>query len=416
MNSSNLPKINLASLRKLILGLILIALVFSGGYYLGRNNFKLKNEASRLSIVRETPEQFKNVDFSLFWKVWDELGQSYFDKSKLVTSKMVYGAISGMVASIGDPYTVFLPPEQNKVVEEDLQGSFSGVGIQIGYRGTQLAVIVPLPGSPAEKAGIKAGDFIIGLKDEQKNIDTTTTGMTLPDAVEAIRGKAGSEITLMLLREGTDNPFEKTVKREEINVPSVVLTFEGENKNIAYIKLLKFAAETESQWDKAVVEIVKSKADSIVLDLRNNPGGYLQAAVDLAGDFLKPQSLVVYEENASSQRNEYKTNRTPRLANYKMVILVNKGSASASEILAGALSEQNGTKIIGDVTFGKGTIQEPRKINGGAGLHITIAKWLTPKGNWVNSKGITPDIQIADKADTTEDEQYNRAVEILKGL
>jgi carboxyl-terminal processing protease len=363
-------------------------------------------------VDRSVPEN-KNVDFSLFWKVWDTLGASYYDKSKLNPSKMVEGAISGMVAAIGDPYTVYLPPEENKVVEEDLQGSFGGVGIQIGFKGKQLAVIAPLPDTPAEKAGIKAGDFILAIKDEKKKIDRTTGGMSLPEAVQIIRGPSGTEVTLTLLRDGQDKPIEVKLVRAEIKVPSVVLTFEGKNKDIAYLKLLKFGGETENEWNNAVSKIIASNAKGIVLDLRNNPGGYLQGAVDIASDFLKLGAVVVSQE-VNGKKDDFKTNRLPRLQKYPLVILVNEGSASASEILAGALRDQAEVKLVGKTTFGKGTIQEPKTINGGAGLHITIARWLTPKGEWVNEKGLKPDIEVDDKPDTTEDEQFNKALEVLK--
>jgi len=406
-------KVDTLSLRKLVLRVLVISLIFSLGYVLGSKGYKVSQPSFlEFKVDRSVPEN-KNVDFSLFWKVWDTLGVSYYDKSKLNPSKMVEGAISGMVAAIGDPYTVYLPPEENKVVEEDLQGSFGGVGIQIGFKGKQLAVIAPLPGTPAEKAGIKAGDFILAIKDEKKKIDKTTGGMSLPEAVQIIRGPAGSEVTLTLLRDGQNEPIEVKLVRADIKVPSVVLTFEGKNKDIAYLKLLKFGGETENEWNNAVSKIISNNTKGIILDLRNNPGGYLQGAVDIASDFLKLGTVVVSQE-VNGKKDDFKTSRLPRLPRYPLVILVNEGSASASEILAGALRDQAEVKLVGKTTFGKGTIQEPKTINGGAGLHITIARWLTPKGEWVNEKGLKPDIEVDDKPDTTEDEQFNKALEVLK--
>jgi carboxyl-terminal processing protease len=406
-------KVDTLSLRKLVLRVLAISLIFSLGYVLGSKGYKVSQPSFlEFKVDRSVPEN-KNVDFSLFWKVWDTLGVSYYDKSKLNPSKMVEGAISGMVAAIGDPYTVYLPPEENKVVEEDLQGSFGGVGIQIGFKGKQLAVIAPLPGTPAEKAGIKAGDFILAIKDEKKKIDKTTGGMSLPEAVQIIRGPAGSEVTLTLLRDGQNEPIEVKLVRADIKVPSVILTFEGRNKDIAYLKLLKFGGETENEWNNAVSKIISNNTKGIILDLRNNPGGYLQGAVDIASDFLKLGTVVVSQE-VNGKKDDFKTSRLPRLPRYPLVILVNEGSASASEILAGALRDQAEVKLVGKTTFGKGTIQEPKTINGGAGLHITIARWLTPKGEWVNEKGLKPDIEVDDKPDTTEDEQFNKALEVLK--
>ncbi|OGM08679.1 hypothetical protein A2W13_03295 [Candidatus Woesebacteria bacterium RBG_16_36_11] len=408
-----MPKVNIIRLRKILLSLVFIVVIFSGGYFLGNRNYRVSlTKLSDIKIERNVPLD-KNVDFGLFWKVWDTMVSSYYDKTKINPKEMVYGAIRGMVSAIGDPYTVFLPPEENKVVQEDLQGSFQGVGIQIGFRGTQLAVIAPLPKSPAEEAGVKPGDYIIGIKDENKKIDISTSGMSLPDAVETIRGTAGTKVTLTLLRDGTEKPIVVDIIRKDINVPSVVLTFEGQNKDIADIRLLKFAGETNGEWETTVRDILKNKPKGIILDLRNNPGGYLQGAVDIAGEFLPNNTLVVYEAKSDGTKTEFRTDKFPRLANIPLVILVNKGSASASEILAGALRDQAKIKLVGDITFGKGTIQEPRQLDQGAGLHITVAKWLTPKETWVNGQGLEPDVKIEDNPDTQEDEQFAKALEVL---
>lgn len=409
-----LPNLKIAKLRKIVLTVLAVCLIFSVGFIAGNNQlFAKKLSISDVKIDRSIPGTRNNVDFSLFWRVWDSLEESYFDKSRLDPGKMVYGAIKGMVEAVGDPYTAFLEPSENKVVEEDLSGSFQGVGIQIGFKGTQLAVVAPMPGTPADEAGLKAGDFIIGIKDEKKGIDRGTVGISLPDAVEAIRGPAGSKVTLLIVRDGSDEPITFDLVRRDIIVPSVVLEFVGDNKNIAHLKLMKFGGETEKEWNEKVQEILKSKADRIILDVRNNPGGYLQGAVDLAGDFLPNGSVVVIEEGSGKRTNEYKTNSIPRLKQYPLVVLVNGGSASASEILSGALRDKAQIKIVGTKTFGKGTIQEPRKLDGGAGIHITIAKWLTPNKTWVNEKGLEPDVIIDDEVATSDDEQLIKAIETV---
>lgn len=410
-----LPNINLTKLRKLLLGFILIFGIFLGGYFLGFEGYKVSVEkGQRVTIVRENPPDKEDLNFSLFWKVWDTLSTSYFDKSKLQAKEMVYGAISGMVAALQDPYTVFLPPSENKMIKEDLQGNFDGAGIQIGFKGKQLTVIAPLPQSPAEKAGVKAGDYIIGIRDEKKGLDIGTIGLSLVEAVEAIRGKKGTTVTLTLLRDQIEEPIIVDIVRDSINVPSVTLDFqEKDGFKIANLKLLKFGGETKAEWDKAISEILKTNPSGIILDLRNNPGGYLQGSVDTAGDFLKNGTLVTYEEYSDGKKEEYKTTKIPRLINYPLVILVNKGSASASEILAGALRDQIKTKIIGETTFGKGTIQEPKELEGGSGIHITVAKWLTPNGFWINEKGLDPDVKIEDNLETKEDEQLQKALEEL---
>jgi len=405
---------NFLRVRKIILLSVVIGLIFTSGYYLGANGFKLETGAfPKINLSREIPKNRQDVDFALFWKVWDTIDSSYYDKSKIDVSKMVYGAISGMTASLGDPYTAFLAPEENKVVEEDLSGSFQGIGIQIGFKGKNLAVIAPLPDSPAERAGVKAGDLIIGIIDIEKKIEMGTSGINLNEAVKVIRGKSGTKVTLVLLRGESTESLKKEITREAIDVPSVTVSF-LEEESVAHIRLMKFGADTNNEWQKAVNEIInhKPQVENIVLDMRNNPGGYLHGAVDIAGEFVKKDSVIVIEDK-SGVRNEFKTSRIGKFGDIKVVILVNVGSASAAEILAGALSEIKGYKLVGDKTFGKGTIQEPLQLEQGSSLHITIAKWLTPKGKWINEKGIEPDVAVINKDDTEEDEQLTEALKLL---
>lgn len=407
-------RLNFSVVRKVILYTLIVGSIFLAGYYFGVNGYNLDSgRFPKVNITRSTPKNRSDVDFNLFWKVWDTIDSSYYDKTKIDVSKMVYGAISGMVSGLGDPYTAFLPPEENKVVEEDLSGSFQGIGIQIGFKGKNLAVIAPLPKSPAERAGIKSGDLIVGIIDTDKKIEVSTQGMNLNDAVKIIRGKAGSKVTLVLLRGDSSESFKKEIVRESIDVPSVSVAYI--NDNIAHIKLSKFGADTNTEWQKIVSEVTNHKPQitSIVLDLRNNPGGYMQSAVDIAGEFMKKGSLVVVEDKGLNGKIEYRTDREGKLLKIKTVVLVNGGSASASEILSGALSENLGFKLIGDKTFGKGTIQEPLQLEKGSSLHITIAKWLTPKENWVHGKGIEPDVKVEDKDDTVEDEQLSTAISEL---
>src|SRR3989344_1296259 len=407
-----LPKVGLKQIRKFLAIFLAVGLVFAAGYFAGTSNIALKLQGKpKVTITRTLPAGHEDLDFSLFWAVWDRLSQSYFDKTKLDPAKMVYGAISGMVAAVGDPYTVFLPPEENKLTQEDLEGNFDGVGIQIGFKGTQLAVIAPLPGTPAETAGVKAGDFIIEIRDEKREIDMGTVGITLPEAVKAIRGPAGTSVMLILLREGVDEPIEVEIRRASIDVPSVIVTYVGDNQDIAQIKLLKFGGSTNGEWDKVVRDIVKNpKVKGIIVDVRNNPGGFLQSSVDIAGEFVETGKTVVIQEMTSGSREEFTATGLARLKSYPTVVLVNQGSASASEILAGALRDIRGLKLVGETTFGKGTIQEPQDLDGGAGIHITVAKWLTPKGTWVNDNGLEPDVKIEDNPDTAEDEQLQEAI------
>ena len=403
-------------LRRLLLTVFLLSLIFATGYVIGLKGFYARlSQFPKVTISRELPPDKKNLDFSLFWRVWDTLDKKYYDKSKLIPAQMVYGAIRGMVASVGDPYTVFLEPKENKIVQEDLSGSFSGVGIQIGFKGTQLAVIAPIPSSPAESAGVKAGDYIVGIKDNTKGIDRGTVGITLPEAVEEIRGKAGTKVTLTLVRDGVDEPFEADITRSTLDVPSVITSWVGENGTIARVQITTFSSDTPFEWEDTVAQVLKNpNLSGIIIDLRNNPGGYLEAAVDLASDFIETGKVVVSEDDGNGQKQDYKVEKLGRLKNEKVVVLVNEGSASASEIVAGALRDNKGTQLVGSETFGKGTIQEPEDIDNGAGLHITIAKWLTPSGYWVNGEGLKPDVEITDNTDTSEDEQLQAAIKLLE--
>ena len=355
------------------------------------------------------------VDLSLFWQVWDKLGESYLIKENLKPQEMVWGAIKGMTASLGDPYTVFLPPEDNQSTKEELNGAFEGVGIELGFKDKTLAVVAPLAGMPAEAAGIKAGDYILHIKDELKGVDVDTIDMSLPEAVKFIRGKKGTEVALTVLHEGETETKVIKVKRDTIVIKSVALEWQGENKDVAWLKLSRFGDRTQSEWDEAVSEILKHKQlKGIILDLRNNPGGYLKGSVALASEFLKTGQIVVKQESAKGETETYSVTKAGKLLTQPLVVLVNKGSASSSEILAGALRDNQRAKIIGEKTFGKGTIQEALDVAEGAGLHVTTAKWLLPSGQWVNeTKGITPEIEVQDNKETAKDEVMEKAMENL---
>ena len=407
-------KISFSKARKIILSVILSVGIFAAGYYFGVNGYKaVLDKTLTVTISRRVPDD-KNVDMGLFWQVWDLISEKYYDKTKLVPSQMIYGAIEGMVSSVGDPYTTFLIPSQNKVVNEDLNGSFGGVGIEIGYKDGYLAVIAPLPGTPADKAGVKAGDFIIKITDAKKDIDLDSSTMSTTEAVTYIRGVAGTKVTLTLMREGINDPIVVDLVRETIDVPSTSLAWVGENLDIAKIEVTKFGSETKGEWDEYVSEILsKKEAKGLIIDLRNNPGGYMQAAIDLASDFVLNGTTIVIQEKGNGDKEEYKSTTLPRLDDYQVVILINQGSASASEILAGALRDQANIKLVGETSFGKGTIQEPVDMTGGSGVHVTTAKWLTPKGTWVHGSGLVPDLEITDTDDTEKDEQLDAAIKLF---
>ncbi|MFZ5366252.1 MAG: S41 family peptidase [Patescibacteria group bacterium] len=406
----------LVQVRKTILILALTFFAFGTGFWFGERQLKLSftNYQPKVTLERKIPEGKEDVSFSLFWDVWDRLEQSYLDKSKIDYQKMVYGAISGMVASLGDPYTVFLPPQEQKQSKEDLSGAFEGVGIQLGYKDSKIAVISPLSGTPAEKAGVKAGDLILKIKDEAKNIDKETAGMTLPEAVTLIRGPKGTEVSLTMFREGKDK-FEVKLKRETIVVRSVEVTFRD---NIAHLKLLRFGERTYQEWEEAVGKIeerrAKGEVKGVILDLRNNPGGFLQGSVFIASEFLGNGVVVKQEKSRDGGVETFSVNRKGRLLTLPLVVLINQGSASASEIVAGTLKERSRAKIVGEKSFGKGTVQEAEELTGGAGLHITVARWLLPSGKSIDKEGITPDFEVKmDEKDQTKDPQLEKAIEIL---
>ncbi len=399
-------KLNLKQTRLTIFIITLAILTGGIGYWLGGQGITINiGGLKKITIDRSLPAD-KDINFSLFWTAWDKLSAAYLDKTALKPQEMIYGAIRGMVASAGDPYTVFLSPEENKEAKEDLNGAFEGVGIQLGYRDGYLAVIAPLSGMPAEKTGVRAGDLILKVNDQE------TTGMTLPEAVRLIRGPRGTAVKLTLLHQGEEEPYEVSIVRATIIIPSVELDFPKEN--IAHLKLTRFGDRTTDEWDKAVSEIVSHQptVKGVILDLRNNPGGYLSGSVFIASEFLS-SGVVVQQEDANGFREGYSVDRVGKITQQQLVVLVNQGSASASEIVAGALQERGRAIIVGEETFGKGTIQEAENLPGGAGLHITTARWLLPSGKSIDKNGVIPDNQIVDDLETEKDEQLQEAIKTL---
>jgi len=353
----------------------------------------------------------EEIDFSLFWEVYHKLQEKFVDKGKFDIQKMIYGAISGMVKSLGDPYTVFFPPEETKRFVEDVKGVFEGVGMEIGIKKGQLQVIAPLEGTPAQRAELRAGDKILKIN------DTETSDLTVDEAVNLIRGPKGTEVTLTIFREEWLKTKEIKLVRDVIEVPS--LKWEMKDENIAYIQLYQFSENASADFRKAAIEILESPAQKIILDLRNNPGGYLEVAQDITGWFLEKGKTVVIEDFGQGNKQEYKAQGPGTFSDYKIVILINQGSASASEILAGALRDNRGILLIGEKSFGKGSVQELEKLKEGSSLKITVAKWLTPKGQLITEVGLEPDIKVemTDKDyEEDKDPQLDKAIEIIKGL
>jgi carboxyl-terminal processing protease len=384
------------SIRKKIIFGLLVAILIGGSFYGG---FRYGKYQCKIC----PPEE---IDFSLFWEAYHKLQEKFVDKSKIDPKQIIYGAISGMVKSLGDPYTTFLTPEETKRFIEDVKGTFEGIGIEIGIKKGQLQVIAPLEGTPAYKAGLKAGDKILKIN------DTPTVDLTLEQAVSMIRGPKGTKVRLTIYREGWEKEKEIEIVRDVIEVPS--LRWE-EKDGIIYIKIYQFTEKASFDFAKAAIEILKLPSRRIVLDLRDNPGGYLEVAQDIAGWFLEKGKTVVIEEFANGERKEYKSEGPSYFSDYKIVVLINGGTASGAEILAGALRDNLGILLIGEKSFGKGSVQELERLREGS-LKITIAKWLTPKGKLISDVGLEPDEVVKIPEGEERDLQLERAIEILKSL
>ena len=389
--------------------LVAVALSFGTGFSVGKQQAEIIPIEGVSNIDVGKPE---GADFSLFWEAWRTIQEQYVLRGELNFQNMIYGAISGMVSSLEDPYTVFLNPQDSKRFSEDVAGVFEGVGMEIGIREKQLRVISPLEGTPAQKAGLRPGDRILKIN------DTSTENMTVEKAVSLIRGPKGTKVTFSILRKDWNESKEFTIARAVIQVPS--LKWEIKDGNVAYVKLYQFSEKAGRDFAKAAGEILASSAKKIVLDLRNNPGGYLEVSQDIAGWFLEKGSAVVIEDFGQKEKQQvYQARGNPVFVSYPMVILINEGSASASEILAGALRDDRGITLIGEKSFGKGSVQELTELRDQSALKVTIAKWLTPKGESISDKGLEPDIVVKmdeKDVDAKRDPQLEKALEVVAGL
>lgn len=347
-----------------------------------------------------------SVDFSQFWEVWDKIKKNYV-KQPVSDVDLFYGALQGLASAVGDPYTVYLPPQPATDFFKSLSGEFSGVGAEIGVKNNELVVVSPLPDSPAEKAGLRPGDKILFI-DASSTID-----MDANSAVEKIRGKAGTTVVLTIMHSGSTKSEKITIVRAKLNIPAVM--YSVKNKNVAYIRVMQFNDATKSQLNKAIEQIQKNNIQKVILDLRNNPGGYLDMAVEMASEWIT-DGKIVSEKNSNGAVSVHYTSGNHRLSNRQTVVLVNGGSASASEIVAGALQDQKAATVIGEKTFGKGSVQSLETLGDGSAIKITVAEWLTPKDKNINEQGITPDIIVKEdwaKEKVGQDIMIEKALEIL---
>lgn len=394
-----------------LIALVAIAAVFAAGLYIGRTQL-LRTEDT--FIVSEGVGGPADVDLGLYWEVWGELDERFVGVSEEdipTYEERLWGSIEGLTESFGDPYTVFLPPTQATLFEEDIRGNFGGVGMEIGVEDTVLTVIAPLKGTPADSAGIRAGDIIAAVDGE------STVGMSIDEAVLNIRGEVGTEVVLTLLREGREEVFDITVVRDTIRIPTLETTLRPDG--VFVISLFNFNATSPQDFRGALREFFLSGSEELVLDLRGNPGGFLQAAVDISSWFLPLGSVVVSEEGEEDvivhRSRGYDIFNEDVL---EMVVLVDGGSASASEIVAGALQDHNIATVVGAQTFGKGSVQELVDTGSDSSLRITIAHWKTPNGTSISEGGLTPDVVVEytqSDFDAGVDPQMERAVELLLG-
>ncbi|MBU2109491.1 S41 family peptidase [Patescibacteria group bacterium] len=396
-------------LKKIIYVVVAIALlagVFAGGAFFGYFQRPAVEKVAGL-FNKETPMP-ANVDFSPFWVAWNEINSKYVSKDNLDDQKRIWGAVQGMVESLGDPYTVFFPPQESKMFQENISGDFEGVGMEIAVRKGVLMVVSPLKGTPAEKAGIKAGDKILKID------DTTTADITADQAAQLIRGPRGTQVKLTILRDDQDKSMEIIITRDVIKIP--VLDTETKSGGIFVIKLYNFSGNSASAFRNALREFINSGKNKLILDLRNNPGGYLELAVENSSWFLPTGKVVVREQFANGDEELYRSKGYDIFENLPMVILINEGSASASEIMAGALQEHGIAKLVGEKTFGKGSVQELVQITPDTSLKITIAKWLTPNGRSISDEGLEPDVEVElteEDFEAGRDPQMDKAMEII---
>ncbi len=400
-----IKKINI---KQTIAVVLIVIIFFAFGIYVGYRKAPAIDKITTISN-KNAPAGI-GADFAPFWKVWNTINEKYPNASKTTDQERVYGAISGLVGSLNDPYSEFFNPDDTKMFESDISGSFSGIGMEVGIKNKILTVIAPLKNTPAYNAGIKSGDEIL-------KIDTKmTSDMTIDEAIRLIRGDKGTTVSLTIFRPGENTPREIKVVRDIINAPT--LDTELRPDGIFVIKLYSFSADSANLFRGAMKQFYESGSDKLILDLRGNPGGYLDAAVDMASWFLPSGKVVVTEDYGTNAKQD-----NYRSAGYniftdklKFVILIDGGSASASEIFAGAMQDYGLAKLVGKQSYGKGSVQEVVNVTPDTILKVTVARWLTPKGTSISLKGLTPDYVVdftQSDVNAKKDPQMDKAIQLL---
>jgi len=390
--------------KKIFETLVLTVIVFCIGLIFGRS-------------IAPVNDISKKVDMSLFWQVWDTLDKNYVEKDKVEDTDKVYGAIKGLVQSYNDPATVFLTPEETKEFNDLNSGKyFEGIGAELGYSDGSIIIVAPIDGSPAKEAGIRPGDLILAVDDYE-----VKSGDNIYDIVAKIRGESGTKVSLKVLHKGELEPVVLEITRGEITVPSMTLKYVGDSNDVAYIDIARFTesslSEWESKWDSVAQDVQRSGVDKVLIDLRGNPGGYFDAAVYAADDFLDTGKIISKQEDGNGNVQTFEAKSCGKLLGKKVVIIVDEGSASASEIFTGALQQNKVATVVGTKTFGKGTAQTVIDLADGSSVHVTILKWLLPDGTWLNEENpITPDVEVENSAEDFVkgfDRQYNEALLLI---
>lgn len=405
-----------------ILGVVTLLFTFGAGFFFGqvvgihKEVVSADGEVDIQKVIHlYSKTRSSTADFSKFWELWDTIKNKYVEQP-VDEVKLFYGAMQGMVAGLGDPYSVYFPPKEAQEFAKDLAGEFEGIGAEVGLKDEQLTIIAPLPDSPAEQAGLKAGDKVFSID------GTDTFGMTLEEAVGKIRGPGGTEVKLTISSNSLKEAREVKIRRQKINIPTI--RWEMKEKSIAYLRVSYFNQDTWREFDTAVKQILQKKPRGVILDLRSNPGGFLDTSVQVASEWV-PDGVIVRERMSGNRTSEHRSVGAHRFVGIPTVVLVDEGTASGSEIVAGALQDYGAAKVIGKKTYGKGSVQDFEVLPDGSALKLTIANWFTPKDRKINGEGVQPDEVITEmftetsasaskEGDPAIDNGVKRAIELLK--
>ena len=396
--------------------LAIIALV-SGAFYFGYQEGAKNPKTVIVEGVKNLESSQKDIDFSMFWDAWQIVKDKYIEGDKITNQQLLYGAISGLLNSTGDPHSVFFPPTDAKKFTQEISGQFGGIGAELGIKDEQLIIVAPLKDTPADKIGLRAGDKILKID------DTITTGLTTDDAVKIIRGEPGTKVTLTIFRDGWEQPKDFVITRAIIQIPTIESKMidlkPNSREKIFYLHLYNFNESAPYLFYQEAVRAAFYDTKGIILDLRDNPGGYLEVSNAIAGWFVDKGQIIVKEKFRNREIQEIKSTGGGFFNKIPVVVLINQGSASASEILAGALRDNRGIKLIGKKSFGKGSVQEIETLRDGSLIKITFAHWLTPNGTVIEKNGLKPDYDVDltdDDIKAGKDPQLDKAIEVLKEM